>query len=114
MVILPEKEELEVRYNANKDGIFVSFRDSGGTLGFDSLERAIGRCYGSSDLQIENKESGAGLGIYLVFEATTHLKVVCEAHVSTVVSCWISNKNSFHPRIFSFNYFQRGHRDSRK
>jgi len=72
------------------------------------ISQAFSRCYGDHSTQIEDKEGGAGLGVYMVFEAVTHLKVSVTPGVSTEFSCWISDKKHFDPEYFSFNFFNLG------
>lgn len=98
-------ETLQVSYSIHETGMYLSVRDRGGNFSFTDVACALGRCYGDSRKQIEAKESGAGLGLYMVFEAITHFKVECVQGSHTVISCWISDKKSYDPDTFSFNYF---------
>ena len=68
---------------------------------------AFKRCYGAASHQIESKESGAGLGLYMVFESATHMKVVVFPGKTTIVSCWLSDKPVDGSDYFSFNFFER-------
>ncbi len=105
---LTDKEALSLRFAFTEDGIFIEVTDQGGKLTFDEVASALSRCYDRGGKQIEDKESGAGLGTYLVLEAVSHLKIVVTAGVSTVVSCWISDRMaSNHADSFSFNFFQK-------
>lgn len=104
---LENNEVVELRYFANDNGYFVSITDCGGSIRFSDLEKSFGRCYGSGSYsQIESKESGAGLGLYLIFEAVTHLKIVCKKGVSTTISCWFSDESPSKQEEFSFNFFE--------
>jgi anti-sigma regulatory factor (Ser/Thr protein kinase) len=103
-VNLKSHEAIKVRFAATEDGCFLEVSDTGGTLGFESVAESLKRCY-MSDTQIQSKESGAGLGIYMVFETVSHLKIVNEPNKKTVISCWIADRRSENPKSFSFNYF---------
>ena len=103
-VSLKSNEAVKVRFAATEDGCFLEVSDTGGTLGFESVAESLKRCY-QSDAQIQAKESGAGLGIYMVFETVSHLKIVNEPNKKTVISCWIADRRSENPKNFSFNYF---------
>ncbi len=103
-VSLNSNEAVKVRFAATEDGCFLEVSDTGGTLGFESVAESLKRCY-QSDAQIQSKESGAGLGIYMVFETVSHLKIVNEPNKKTVISCWIADRRSENPKSFSFNYF---------
>ncbi len=104
---LSEKEWLTVRFYSDARGVYLSVADQGGTLNFDDVSRAFFRCYGDQNKQIDDKESGAGLGTYMIFEAVTHLKISVKKGVSTEFSCWISDKKHFDPEYFSFNFIYR-------
>ncbi len=106
--ILTDNEWLSVRFHSDDRGVFLSVADQGGTLSFPVIARAFSRCYGDHTTQIEDKEGGAGLGMYMVFEAVTHLKITVEPGKCTEFSCWISDKKHFDPEYFSFNFFEIG------
>ncbi len=90
------------------NGLYLAIHDKGGTLSFQHVQDAFNRCYlGDQKDKIENKEGGAGLGLYMVFEAVTHLKVNITPGVSTVVSCWLQEKPRHVEESFSFNFFSR-------
>lgn len=105
---LTENEWLTVRFHSDERGVFLSVADQGGTLNFPVISRAFSRCYGDHTTQIEDKEGGAGLGVYMVFEAVTHLKISVDPGSCTEFSCWISDKKHFDPEYFSFNFFNIG------
>ena len=105
-ITLADLEKIKVRFYATPEGIFLSVTDRGGSFGFDEVSKSFGRCYGSSLHQIEAKEGGAGLGIYMSFEAATHLKVVSVPGKETTVSCWLADKSSFDSDLFSFNFYE--------
>jgi len=67
----------------------------------------LNRCYEKGDAQIEQKDSGAGLGTYFILEAVTHMKIVVDPNKSTTVTCWISDRpTTQNADSFSFNYFE--------
>lgn len=103
---LDEKEHVEVRYLAGAEGIYLAVTDQAGSLSFENLSRSIARCYQSSTEQIETKEGGAGLGTYMIFEATTHLKIAAFPGRQCTISCWLAEKSFFDPDSFSFNFYQ--------
>lgn len=102
---LAEKEWLTVRFYSDERGVYLSVIDQGGTLNFEDISNAFFRCYGDQNKQIDDKESGAGLGTYMIFEAVTHLKIHVIKGVSTEFSCWIADKKHFDSEYFSFNFF---------
>lgn len=106
-VKLDAQETVKIRFIPAPDGIFLEVSDGGGAIRFDHVRNCFHRCYGSEQPQIEAKESGAGLGLYMIFESATHLKIVCDPYKRTTISCWIADKGNFDPDTFSFNYFER-------
>jgi anti-sigma regulatory factor (Ser/Thr protein kinase) len=107
-VTLQKTEVLAVRYQTFSNGVYLSVTDQGGNLLFDDVARSLWRCYETS-AQIENKEGGAGLGTYMVFEAVTHFKIVATPGKGATVAVWIADQRSFDPDTFSFNFFERRH-----
>lgn len=106
--LLNEKEAVSVCFGWENNGLYLALHDKGGTLSFERLQDVFNRCYlGDKKNKIENKEGGAGLGLYMVFEAVTHLKVNVTVGVSTVVSCWLQEKPRHTEESFSFNFFSR-------
>lgn len=104
-VLLNDKETIKVDFYQSKEGVYLSVTDQGGTLAFESVGKAFSRCYGSAAHQIEKKETGAGLGIYMIFENMTHLKIESVPKHRTRFSVWISERHGYDPGIFSFNFF---------
>lgn len=104
---LAPKEAVDVVVGTGEGGVYLAIRDKAGNFHFDAVSSAFHRCYGSPAEQIESKESGAGLGLYFVFEAATHLKVVNEPGKTAEVACWIADKKHFDASVFSFNFFER-------
>lgn len=102
-VKLKSFEGIALSYLIRNDGLFVRTVDKGGSLNFETIVTALKRCYGRVDDQIETKQSGAGLGFYMIFESVTHICIECDKNESTNISCWISLDDN--PNIFSFNFF---------
>jgi len=108
-VTLANEEAVKIAYACNKAGAFLSVTDQGGYFPATELARSFSRCYSEkhSRGQIEDKEGGAGLGLYMIYEAVTHLKIELFPRRRTIISCWIADRRSYHPDIFSFNLFER-------
>lgn len=104
--LLPADEKITVSFQMGDRGIYLAVSDQGGSLTFNVLAKALGRCY-QSKVQLENKESGAGLGTYMVFDSATHLKIEVNPHKGTRVACWIADQHSYSAGYFSFNFFDR-------
>lgn len=105
-VQLAAKEKVAVRYRISKEGIYLSVTDHGGSLNLEDISAAFARTYGAPSPEIQGKEGGAGLGIFMVFEAATHYKAVCAPGVRCEVSVWISDRRVEDVDNFSFNYFR--------
>jgi anti-sigma regulatory factor (Ser/Thr protein kinase) len=104
-VNLSASEKLKIRYSISKEGIYLSVSDHGGSLNFSDISSAFARTYGVDSPEIQGKEGGAGLGIFMVFEAATHYKAVCSPGKWCEISIWISDKRAEDVDHFSFNYF---------
>jgi anti-sigma regulatory factor (Ser/Thr protein kinase) len=102
---LSAQERIAICYRATESGIYLAVRDQGGSLSFEDVARSFQRCY-SGHSQIENKEGGAGLGMYMIFEYCSHLKISCHPGKQSELACWLADKKSFDPDTFSFNFFQ--------
>lgn len=105
-ISLTEAEKIKICFSYSKDGLHLRVSDQGGSFRFQQASQSFERCYGSSHQQIEAKEGGAGLGLYMSYEVCTHLKVVSVTGRETLVSCWLADKSAFDPSVFSFNFFE--------
>ncbi len=104
-VTLAPQEKITVKYSISKEGVYLSVSDQGGNLRLSDMAAAFARTYGSESPEIQGKEGGAGLGIYMVFEATSHYKAICIPGKRCEISVWISDKRSGDLDHFSFNFF---------
>ncbi len=105
-VVLSGNEVIFFRYACHNEGIFLSVQDRGGELCFEHISKSFNRCYGNQKTQIESKESGAGLGLYMVFEMVTHIRIDVKRNEKTCVSCWVPERRASDLTQFSFNYFE--------
>ena len=103
---LAPKEALKIRFGADAQGIYLSVTDQGGSFTFEHFRAAIERCYSEAARQIESKDGGAGLGMYMVFEIATYLKIETQPGKSTTISVWIPKSRDQNPQIFAFDYFE--------
>lgn len=105
--LLPNESIAFSFYTDSSHGVYISVRDFAGTLSLENIGRAFIRCYSKEKgLQIETKESGAGLGLFMVFELVKHLKIEVLRGQSTTISCLIPiHRND--SSVFTFNYFER-------
>lgn len=106
-VRLTAEEAVRFSYRVDSEGTFLSIEDQGGTLKFEDVQKAFLRGYGKPGL-IEDKEGGAGLGLYLAFGALTHLKIEVNTGRYSRLSAWLSNKSEADACFYTFNFFERG------
>lgn len=105
---LTDPERIGIYYAWENGGLYLCISDRGGTLKFENIADAFRRCYTpGKEKAIENKDGGAGLGFYMVFEAVSHLKIEVNEGISTLASCWIPEKAKQSADGFSFNFFGR-------
>jgi anti-sigma regulatory factor (Ser/Thr protein kinase) len=107
-VKLAPGEEIRIAFDENSNGLYLLVEDKGGTLTFDNFKNCFSRCFQRTrkDVTFEEKHSGAGLGLYLIYEVTTHLSILVVPGKKTRFSLWLSNTNQFDPDSFSFNFFE--------
>lgn len=103
---LRENEWVELSCHRSEQGAYLSVMDRGGTLRLKNIAQCLQRCYAKSDAdQIEKKESGAGLGFFMIFENTTHWDITVVSRLSTRMSVWIPIAGTADQNYFSFNYW---------
>lgn len=103
-VRLEAGENISVHLGFSESGVLIRVTDSGGNLSFDTIKKNFERCYSKSSDQIATKVSGAGLGLYMVYEAASHLKIVGDSKRKTEITCWVAHSNR--TDSFSFNFFE--------
>ncbi|MEZ4751241.1 MAG: ATP-binding protein [Bdellovibrionota bacterium] len=104
---LQPSEYIKVGAAVLPEGVYLRVEDSGGRLGFEDIQEAFHRCYKRGLNQIQQKENGAGLGLYMSFDQAMHLRIDVWPGKKTVVSCWVNRKRVPNEDNFSFNYFER-------
>jgi len=108
-VVLEPSDKVVIKFGSDDTGVYLCVEDHGGSLRFDEVADSFERCYKRKHHdQIETKETGAGLGLYMIFETVSHLKVDMVPGSKTCVSVWIPDKKHFDRDNFSFNFFKRG------
>lgn len=105
---LSPAQQIKLSFGTVGAGVWINVRDAGGILRFESIAESFARCYGASEAQIAHKEGGAGLGLYMVYEMVSHLKVEAHEGKWTGISVWLVDGKHFDPKTFSFNFFQGG------
>lgn len=107
-VILEQGKSISVEYGENREGILISVSDFGGSLRFADVSQRIVRNQNelASEPHFDSKDSGAGLGMKMVFEVSTHIQVYVKVLSFTRVSVWLSRNEHFDPDFFSFNFFK--------
>lgn len=106
---LLSEEYVLVRFAENSNGMNLIVEDQGGSLTLKDFQRAFERCYqrkNEREISIEAKHSGAGLGLFMIFELSAHIHVTVERNNKTCFSVWIPDNQQFDPDTFSFNIFE--------
>lgn len=109
-VTLPEHKFVDVVLRTDGRRLAVSVADRWGTLTPERLLSYIAKGLRRGDDQVDRKPGGAGLGLYQVFDAASHLVVVLEQGVRTEVTALIEAGGTY--RAFareskSLNVFAR-------
>lgn len=107
-VTLGSGEEIRIFFRDNSEGLHLVIEDQGGSLSFRDFSSCFSRCFQQTDNHIafEDKHTGAGLGLFLVFEIVSHMTVQVTKNKKTRISLWLSNTNQYDPDSFSFNFFE--------
>lgn len=105
-VSLEKTEWIQLDVSVQDSGIFIKIKDCGGNHRFEDISQALARCYLQTDAQIQTKEGGAGLGLYMIFDAVTHWKILSHPSQHTTISLWISDKKHYEADTFTFNFFE--------
>jgi len=107
-LVVEPGEEVTVTLARSEKRLGVSVRDRFGELGIDRCLRRLGKCFRMGDAQVEDKQNGAGLGLYVSFGAVSQLVVNIAPQKCTEVLGLIDvqrNYREFASRTKSFNSF---------
>ncbi len=108
VVTMEPGQEVIVTFALNDRRLGVSVQDSFGELGVDRALQRLGKCFRMGDSQVEDKDGGAGLGLYVSFGALSQLVVnVAPQRCTEVVGLIdiLRNYRDFASRAKSFNSF---------
>jgi anti-sigma regulatory factor (Ser/Thr protein kinase) len=72
-IVLDHGEEIEVRFCSDGRRLGIAAIDPFGSLTREQLLDYLGRCFRKGEDQIDEKQGGAGLGLYYIFGAVSHL-----------------------------------------
>jgi hypothetical protein len=114
-IILPEGKHIEIFVGKNDTDIIVGCRDPFGSLNIDYIKEKILNCYkvGASDAMNLTTVGGAGIGTYLLVEASaTYIAAVNEGKETIVMASLpikMSNKKrSEYPKNYHFIKYKEG------
>jgi len=107
-VSLPFHQAVSIKFNETDLGIHLCVSDNGGSLMFSDLSQRFSRFFSKtpSEIPFDSKHSGAGLGLSLVFQVSTHLNIEVDRNNSTKISVWLDKSKYLNPEVFSFNFFE--------
>lgn len=72
---LDPHEEVVVKYCCDGHRLAISITDPFGSLTMDRVLDYLAKCLRKEDDQVDEKEGGAGLGLYYIFDALSHFIV---------------------------------------
>jgi len=107
-VNLPLHQAISIKFNETDLGIHLCVSDNGGSLMFSDLSQRFSRLSSKTQPEIpfDSKHSGAGLGLSLIFQMSTHLNIEVNRNNSTKISVWLDRSKHLNPEVFSFNFFE--------
>ena len=88
-----EDESVEFSLGMNENFLAISVVDKSGMLTRDILVKSLERSF--TEKSVEQKEGGAGLGLYMTFNHTNQFIVNVNRGVKTEVICIIDNNKRF-------------------
>ena len=72
---LEPSEEVLFRYACDGRDLALSVQDPFGRLSQDTVRNYLRKCFSGGEGQVDEKEGGAGLGLYHLFESVNHLVI---------------------------------------
>jgi hypothetical protein len=83
LVTLPEDRAVEFQFACDGRRLGLAVRDAYGSLAADTVRSYLLRTLAGGDAQIEQKEGGAGMGMFFILESVTKLAITVEAGRAT-------------------------------
>lgn len=107
-VVFSQEKAVSVQFGETSAGIHLLVCDSGGSLRFEDFSVRLNRFFSQDHphFSLEQKQSGAGLGLSLVFQLATHTHISVVRGKRTSISVWLSKNKYQDPDFFSFNFFE--------
>jgi hypothetical protein len=88
-VVLPDGKQVELLLRTDGERIAITVTDPWGTLAAAGVFAYLAKGFRGGPDQVDAKAGGAGLGLYQVFDAASHLVVVIEPRVRSEVTALI-------------------------
>jgi hypothetical protein len=110
-VALPAGKSVDVCLACDGRRLGISTLDRYGSLTADLVIRYLAKCFRKDERQIDQKEGGAGLGFYMVFESLTHFAINISPRHRTEMIGLIDVRGTYREfarRTKSFNIFIDG------
>jgi hypothetical protein len=110
-VSLEPHEYAQLTFGADATRFAISVADPFGTLSVERVLDYLGKCFGRGASQIDPKEGGAGLGLYMMFNSLSHFVInVATGHRTEVIGIMdlTPTYREFAERSKSFNVFVSG------
>jgi CheY-like chemotaxis protein len=107
-VELDANESIRVQFAYDGRQLCVATRDPFGSLEPGKIEHYLAKCFAQGSDQVDEKQGGAGLGLYYVFNLVNHFVFNIQPHVCTETIGLLDASRSyrkFATRAKSFNVF---------
>ena len=88
-VALPDDKRVDLALRTDGERLAITVTDPWGTLAAAGIYAYLAKGFRRGPDQVDAKEGGAGLGLYQVFDAASHLVVVIEPRVRSEVTALI-------------------------
>ncbi len=107
-VDLAEGEVIRVLVTTDDDRVAISVTDPFGSLRPTTVPNYLSKCFQAGEDQVDQKQGGAGLGLYFVYQAVSHLAININPGHSTEMIGFLdcnSTAGAIQRRAHSFGLF---------
>ena len=82
-VLLKPDQAAKFRYASDGELLAISVEDAFGAINRDKVVSYLSKCFAKGDDQIDAKEGGAGLGLYIIWKSVNHFILNIDPGVRT-------------------------------
>jgi len=96
-IVLPKEKSIEFNYHLDEDFVKLNVKDYYGSMPKNTLFFYLLKCLRKGEGQIDQKEGGAGLGLYLIMKKSCHFHLKVIPGEETSFTCYYILNRKFKP-----------------